>query len=200
MGSTGCAPRGIGRWSRVRVEKPREGDVDVGLGARVRRRRRGRRPRAHLSVVSPIRDPTRFFVKQSAQISRSSSLVSALPWRRKARWTGGRCRRSSAAPPPRVAASKPREPRPRIIRNPGAGACSPRPTRHPHPHRGTRPSPCWKTAGTAARTTSGAQLCLDPGPGPATHHPHPWRRPRGSTLARAWRYGNARGRYSCAHR
>ena len=54
----GCAPRGIGRWSRVRVEKPREGDVDVGLGARVRRRRRGRRPRAHLSVVSP-RDPTR---------------------------------------------------------------------------------------------------------------------------------------------
>ena len=67
MGSMGCAPRGIGRWSRVRVEKPREGDVDVGLGARVRRRRRGRRPRAHLSVVSPIRDPTRFFVKLSAQ-------------------------------------------------------------------------------------------------------------------------------------
>jgi hypothetical protein len=66
MGSTGCAPRGIGRWSRVRVENPREGDVDVGLGARVRRRRRGRRPRAHLSVVSPIRDPTRK-VKQSAK-------------------------------------------------------------------------------------------------------------------------------------
>lgn len=133
-------------------------------------------------------------VKLSAQISRRSSLVSAPPWRRKARWTGGRCRRSSAAPPPRVAASKPREPRPRI-RNPGA--CSPRPTRHPHPHRGTRPSPCWKIAGTAPRTTSGAQLCL----GPATPHPHhPWRRPRGSTLARAWRSGNARVRYSCAHR
>jgi len=65
----GCAPRGIGRWSRVRVENPREGDVDVGLGARVRRRRRGRRPRAHLSVVSPIRDPSRFFVKCQKELS-----------------------------------------------------------------------------------------------------------------------------------